>query len=106
MEKLFVVVRADLPPAQQAVQAIHAARQFAAEHPEQELSWFTGSNHLALLSVESEEDILRLASLASGRSIRLSVFREPDLGNSITAVALEPKAKALCRAIPLALGGR
>lgn len=30
--KLYLVVRADLPPGPQAVQAAHAARQFAAEH--------------------------------------------------------------------------
>lgn len=106
MDKLFVVVRSDLPPAQQAVQAVHAARQFAAEHPETELKWFETSNHLALLEVSSEEDILRLAALAGNRDIQLSVFREPDLNDSITAIALGPKAKTICRDIPLALGGR
>ncbi len=37
------------------------------------------------------------------RGYRFSVFREPDLGNRITAAAFEPAAYKICRGLPLAL---
>ncbi len=102
-EKLYLVVRADLSPAQQAVQAAHAAREFASEYPEIERAWFTGSNHLALLSVASEGELRALAKLAGDRGLRGSLFHEPDRNNEATALALEPAAKRICRSLPLAL---
>jgi hypothetical protein len=105
-DKLYIVTRADLPPAQQAVQAVHAARQFAEEYPETETTWFAASNYVALLSVPTEADLHELLDRASGRGVLAAGFREPDLASSLTAVALEPRAKAMVRKLPLALGGR
>lgn len=63
-DKLYIVTRDDLPPAQQAVQAIHAARQFAAEYAETEATWFAESNYVALLSVPSEKEMHELLEQA------------------------------------------
>ncbi len=103
--KLHVVVCADLPVADQVVQAIHAARQFAADHPETERAWFEMSNHLALLAVPNESALITLIQRAASTNVRFAIFREPDLDNRITAAAFEPEAKALCRRLPLALRG-
>lgn len=54
MEKLYVVVRADLSPGLQIAQACHACRAFQAEYRDLEESWYTTSNTIAVLSVPSE----------------------------------------------------
>lgn len=104
-DKLYLVTRADLPAGAQAVQAAHALRQFAAEHPEVDREWFERSNYLGLLTVPSEADLARLLAKAERRGIAAAAFREPDLGDSLTAIALGPcsGARALTRALPLAL---
>ena len=106
-EKLYVVVREDLPPGSQAVQSIHAFRQFVKEFPDLEGTWFDMSNHLALLSVQDEDGLFRLISKALSKGLRYAGFHEPDLGNSLTAVAFEPggRSKRLLRKLPLALSG-
>lgn len=104
-DKLYIVTRNDLDPGYQAVQSIHAMRQFVAEHPEVDRHWFEVSNYLALLATDTESDICDLIAHACDKGIRFSVFREPDIGNQITAVAFEPgnKTVALCKKLPLAL---
>jgi hypothetical protein len=103
VDKLYLVVREDLDPAQQAVQAAHALSQFFLDHPETAVSWATGSNTLALLSAPNEPALHRLVEQASQRDLRIALFREPDRGDEATALALEPRAKSLVRRCPLAL---
>ena len=104
-EKLYLVTRADLPAGAQAVQAAHALRQFAAEHPDLDKFWFERSNTLAMLAVPDERALRRLLVRAEDRDLRSAAFREPDLDNALTAVAIEPspEAQKLCRNLPLAL---
>lgn len=92
----------------QAVQAAHALRQFVAEHPEKDKEWFENSNYLGLLSVSNEEALQFLITQAIDKEIKFSVFREPDIDNQITAIALEPSAKSkkLCAKLKLALSNR
>jgi peptidyl-tRNA hydrolase len=106
-DKLVLITRSDLRPGQQAVQAAHAMRQFAFQHPDADRVWFEQSNTLALLAVPDEEALRRLADRADDRDLKLSLFREPDLDNALTAIALEPghRSQRLCRNLPLALGG-
>lgn len=103
MKKLHIVTRQDLDPGQQAVQAIHAMREFVREHPTVDQDWYENSNTLAFLAVRDEPELERLLSAAQERAIPCSAFREPDLDHELTAVALGPKAKRLCRRLPLAL---
>jgi hypothetical protein len=86
---------------------MHALRQFTAEHPEIDRMWFEQSNYLGLLSVSDEKELTNLIELATAHDIRFSIFREPDVDNEITAIALAPgpKAKKLCSRLPLALRG-
>jgi hypothetical protein len=99
------VVRANLSPGQQATQACHALRQFAEEHPAIDREWHRESNHLALLTVDDEEALTCLLERARRSGIRHVVFREPDIGDALTAIALEPGAgsRRLCRGLRLAL---
>ena len=102
-EKLRVVTRRDLPVGTQATQACHAAIDFQHEYPEESKTWQTKSNYLALLTVADEEALIKLITKAIFTGIKHTIFREPDLGNEITAVAFEPTdaAKKLTSSCPL-----
>lgn len=101
--KLYLVVRSDLTPAQQAVQAAHALTEYLVEHKEKASSWYSTSNTLALLSVPTEDKLRVLVDKARRKGFMLSEFREPDRQHELTAVAFEPKAKSLLRTLQLAL---
>lgn len=104
-DKLYVITRSDLDPGYQAVQSMHALRQFTAEHPEVDRQWFEQSNYLGLLSVANEIELQDLISMAVQQDIKFSIFREPDIEDQITAIALAPgpKSKKLCSRLQLAL---
>lgn len=106
-DKLTLVVRADLSAAQRAVQACHAMRQFVEEHPLIDQDWFRRSNTLALLEVPDEQALLRLLARSADRGTRSSIFREPDIGDRLTAACFEPgpNTRRLCGGLPLALLG-
>lgn len=88
-----------------SVQAQHALAEFIFQYPEISKEWFQRSNYLGFLSVQNEEDLIKLISKAQEKNIKFSVFREPDIDNQITAIALEPgnKSKKLCANLKLAL---
>jgi len=94
-----------LSPGYQAVQSCHAMRQFTEEHPEIDKQWFKSSNYIVLLSVENEEALENLIAIASIKNVRLAIFREPDIGDQITAIAFEPgeQSRRLCSRLKLAL---
>lgn len=89
-EKLRIITRSDLPLSYQAVQSGHAGIQFQYEHPELAKNWYTNSNYLIFLSVKNEDELNRLIKKAKLKNIKLSIFKEPDIGNQITAITLEP----------------
>lgn len=99
------MTREDISAGYQGVQSIHAAIQFAMEHPDTNKEWFEKSNYLGFLSVSNEEELVRLAERASSLGIECSVFREPDVDNQVTAIAIAPgnKSKKLCSDLKLAL---
>lgn len=88
-----------------SVQAIHAAIQFQHEHTEYAQNWYSKSNYLGFLSVSNEAELMQLIKKAEDSDIKFSVFREPDIDNQITAVAIAPgqKSKKLCSELKLAL---
>ena len=69
------------------------------------MKWHRDSNYLVLLAAKSERDLYKIIEKAEERGIKYKAFREPDLGNAITAIALEPgnESKRLCSSLPLAL---
>jgi len=85
------------------VQSAHACVQFQHEHPEIAKQWYHHSNYLIFLSVENEKELESLIDKAKSQNIQVSVFREPDINNEITAIAIEPcvQAKKLTSGIPL-----
>ena len=97
------MTRRDLHPGYQAVQSCHAAIQFCFEHQVTK-EWYEKSNYLGLLVAKNELELNELVAKAQGQGIMVSVFREPDIGDAVTAIALEPgpRTKRLCSALPLA----
>lgn len=102
-ERLYVVVRRDLAPGHQMVQAIHAAQTFAVEHAEEHLAWFKSSNTLAVLTVSGLAELRRLHGRAVTAGLACSLFTEPDMGDAPTALVLPPAGRQLCKRLPLAL---
>lgn len=78
MSKLYVIVRRDISPSQQAVQAGHAVAQFCLMKP---MQWTNGT--LVYLGVKSEIQLLNWIRKLD----ECVIFREPDIGNQITAIA-------------------
>ena len=102
-DKLYTVTRQDLIPGSQAVQAMHASHEFAVQHTEEFLRWQKESNYLAFLSIANEDALKELIKVLDTYEVKYSVFREPDLDNTITAVAFERKGRIFCASFKLAL---
>lgn len=104
-DKLYVAVRADLAPGPQLAQSVHAAFEFAVDFPSITEVWRRHSNFLVVVGLRDEMQLLELANSASAYNIKHTVVREPDYGDTVTAVALEPGTKAarLCAEYPLAM---
>ena len=101
--KLRIISRRDLLIGVQAVQAGHAAVQFQYEHPELATNWYNNSNYLIFLTTGSEDDLQKLIDKANSQNIQISIFREPDINNQITAIALQPceQSRKMTSALPL-----
>lgn len=76
MLKLYVLIRDDITPAQQAVQAGHAVAQFGLEHPKEFKAWQENGNTLIYLSIKDVDYWKTL--LVDGEFVH-SVFHEPEL---------------------------
>ena len=86
-----------------AVQSTHAAINFIFEHPGRAGPWFYNSNYLVQLEVHTEKQLELLIQKCKEYQLLHTVFREPDIGNQITAVAIEPskQTQRLVSKIPL-----
>ena len=101
--KLITVTRKDLNPSYQAVQSAHAAIKFQHDYPSISKEWNEKSQYLIMLSVSSMNDLDHLMEKLRKKNILFSIFKEPDLNNEITAIALEPTklSQKICSNIPL-----
>ena len=93
---LYVVVRKDLAPGLQMAQACHAAFIYG-----QYGSDDVGDNLVALGASPSE--LAALEQAAEQLNLSHVSFREPDLADELTALALSGSARALVSQLPLAL---
>lgn len=86
-----------------AVQSAHAAINFTFEHPGRAGPWFKESNYLVLLELSNEKQLKLLINKCEHHQLAYTVFREPDINNQITAIAIEPSpiTRKLVQKIPL-----
>lgn len=103
MEKLYVVVRGDIAPGAQLAQACHVVARFAAEHREIFDAWENGARNIVVLSARDELELEQLLARAGAEALRVAEFREPDIRDERTAIALEGRASRLVSNLPLAL---
>jgi hypothetical protein len=96
VKRLYIVVRDDLAPGMQIAQACHAAHEYGTFGSDD-----VGDN-LVVLSA-SPARLTQLAAQAAALSLSHCAFFEPDLGNSLTALALSGSARPLVSTLPLAL---
>ncbi len=94
-----------MTPGYQSVQAAHAAIDFVFEHPDRAGPWHKNSQYLVLLSVRGEPELKDLILKVRDRDLKFTFFREPDIGDQITAIAIEPSpvTQKLVRNLPLLL---
>jgi Peptidyl-tRNA hydrolase PTH2 len=87
------------------VQSSHAAIEFQHEHPEIAKEWNTNSKYLIFLSVENEQKLKFFLEKIKFYDLKYSTFFEPDIGNQLTAIAIEPgeRTQKLTSNLPLTL---
>lgn len=102
---MVLVTRRDLTPGYQAVQPAHALAEFAIKYPKTFKNWQVNQKNLVVLSISNELALTDLFQKASAAGIKCVSFKEPDIGNETTAIALEPceATYKLTSSIPLAL---
>ena len=102
--RLYVVVRNDLAPGIQISQSIHAKDEFTREHGDIEDDWRWDSNTIIILSGTSHQ-LYSILGHALTNEVYYSTFKEPQLNNELTAIALEPSEATveIVRGLPLAL---
>jgi len=97
--KLYLIVKTALGAGLRCAQAIHAFRAFVGEYPHIETFWHLEHNNIVVLRHEDPES---LAALLRMHGLRLSLFREPDLDNEVTALCVEPAGARYLSTLPLA----
>lgn len=82
-KRLYVLTSSNLKPVYACVQGAHAVAQYLLEHKEDSDSW----KNEYLIFLKANVGLWERKLRQSGRDF--SIFREPDLGNKVTAIALE-----------------
>lgn len=100
MQKLFVVIRADLPPGLQAAQACHALQAMNDQHPQVIKQW---KGNIVLLAVSNMAELSELACTMQRAKMPIALFCEPDIGGEPTALAVHGNASKRLSSLPLAL---
>lgn len=80
--KVYILVRRDLPWAVRTVQAAHAVMQLVHDQPISD--WGRYGPTVVLLGVEDESELARWSDVLGARGVG---FREPDMWDTLTAVA-------------------
>lgn len=102
--KLYIITHSDLPLKYQLPQSNHAAMEFAAQYPAEFLEWHRKSNFIIILNCQNEQKLVEFAQKLRDKGIKFSEFREPDIGNELTAIAIcpGPEIRRVCSGLPLA----
>jgi hypothetical protein len=87
------------------VQPAHALAEFAVKFPKTFKNWQINHKNLIVLATSNQLALNDLFIKATEARIKCTIFKEPDIGNEATAIALEPceATYRLTSSIPLAL---
>ena len=105
IQKLYIITRNDLSAAQQAVQSSHALADAILRFTKEALEWHRVSNTLVILSVKDELNLVYTEDSLKEKNMKFVPFREPDLNDELTAIAIMPceEAKEFTKNFSLAL---
>lgn len=94
-----------MPAGSQLAQSCHACFEFHMKYPDVIKEWHNNSNYIAILAAKDESELISLVRKLESKKIKFAIFRESDLNNEITAIAIEPgpRGKRLTSSFPLAL---
>lgn len=92
-DKLYLVTRNNLSVGYQIAQTAHAVAEFIKQNPEAADRWYEISNSIICLEVEDGAALSALQEDAVRQGLSVTEFREPDLGDEITALAFSPSEK-------------
>jgi len=81
---------------------VHAVTAHIFSNPKAAGEWFATSNNLVLLEVADEAALEAVLGKLAGAGIGVSPFREPDLDDALTAVAVGDEGRRLLSSLPLA----
>lgn len=84
------MTHAELSTGYQIAQIAHATAEFILAHPEISHNWAKTSNSLIALEATDAEHLSQLLEQAKALNITAVEFREPDMGDEITAIAFTP----------------
>jgi hypothetical protein len=87
--RLYILVRKDLESSYRAVQAGHAVAEWLLHDHAQ--TWRNST--LIYLGVKDENSLVRWSEKLDMRSLKWVGFKEPDIGNELTALAVECDGK-------------
>jgi len=103
--KLVTITRQDISPGYQVVQTAHAVADFCTKAGFVDVTnWMRKSGSIISLSVKNEKELLKWVKKLK-RSVRVYEFREPDVGNQLTAICFyaQEKTRKKIKNLPLAL---
>ena len=103
MQKLYIIVRADLDAGLLLAQACHAVSAFAVAHPARHAAWHTGGRNIVVLAAPDAPALAALLARAAAVDVDRAEFYEADLAGELTAIAVAYEAKRFVSALPLAL---
>ena len=103
-DKIYLVTHGNLSAGYQIAQVAHVMADYIMRHPESAANWHAISNSLIVLEAKDASSLSALQEKAKSRSLEVQEFREPDLGDEITALAFTPSSKVrrLLSNLPLA----
>lgn len=93
--KIYLVTHAQLSPGYQTAQTAHVIAEWAIKNPEKAQQWDVTSGSLIVLEAPDAEALSDLTEQAQELKIPFTIFREPDIGDEITAVLFEPGAETV-----------
>jgi peptidyl-tRNA hydrolase len=101
---LYVITHNEISLQYQVPQVAHAVLQFANDYPQEQKEWFEKSNTIVVLSAKNLVELEDFSKKLDLKGIRHSKFKEPDIGNKLTAIAIVPneKIKKICSKFKLA----
>lgn len=89
--RMYVVCRNDLSISQKAVQSGHAIAEYLLKNPKTD--WDNGT--MVFLKVENEKELIRTKEKLEMKGKNVVCFREPDIGDQMTAFALVSDVRIL-----------